>query len=164
QIAPISVDRARGRNAHDKTQHQWQNLRRRGRARDAAPVGHPGADRVDRNQVRLWHRPVRRLLGPYRRRGGALLLDPCRRSAVGSAAAGGGLALGFNLPNGMTSARAQNVATSGAEINAWVMIKPDDTCEIRIARSEMGQGTRTGLAQLVAEELGCDWNKVTTES
>ncbi len=35
---------------------------------------------------------------------------------------------------------------------------------IRIARSEMGQGTRTGLAQLVAEELGCDWKKVTTES
>ena len=34
---------------------------------------------------------------------------------------------------------------------------------IRIARSEMGQGTLTGLAQLVAEELECDWNKVTTE-
>src|SRR6188508_2897631 len=42
-------------------------------------------------------------------------------------------------------------------------IKPDDTCVIRIARSEMGQGTLTGLAQLVAEELECDWNKVTTE-
>ena len=34
---------------------------------------------------------------------------------------------------------------------------------IRIARSEMGQGTLTGLAQLVAEELECDWAKVTTE-
>ena len=42
-------------------------------------------------------------------------------------------------------------------------IKPDDTCVIRIARSEMGQGTLTGLAQLVAEELECDWKKVTTE-
>ncbi len=49
-------------------------------------------------------------------------------------------------------------------MNAWVVIKPDDTCVIRIARSEMGQGTLTGLAQLVAEELECDWNKVTTES
>ena len=45
----------------------------------------------------------------------------------------------------------------------WVAIKPDDTCVIRIARSEMGQGTLTGLAQLVAEELECDWSKVTTE-
>jgi len=43
-------------------------------------------------------------------------------------------------------------------------VKPDDTCVIRIARSEMGQGTLTGLAQLVAEELECDWKKVTTES
>src|SRR5204863_478798 len=80
---------------------------------------------------------------------------------VGSAAAGGGLALGFNLP---FSASAAPAANSGAEVNAWVVIKPDDTCVIRIARTEMGQGTRTGLAQLVAEELGCDWKKVTTES
>ena len=49
------------------------------------------------------------------------------------------------------------------EINAWVVIQPDDTVVIRIARSEMGQGTLTGLAQLVAEELECDWAKVTTE-
>lgn len=49
------------------------------------------------------------------------------------------------------------------EVNAWVHIKPDDTVTIRIARSEMGQGTLTGLAQLVAEELECDWEKVTTE-
>ena len=49
------------------------------------------------------------------------------------------------------------------EVNAWVVIRPDDTVVIRIARSEMGQGTLTGLAQLVAEELECDWSKVTTE-
>ena len=44
-----------------------------------------------------------------------------------------------------------------------MVVKPDDTCVIRIARAEMGQGTHTGLAQLVAEELECDWNKVTIE-
>ena len=55
-------------------------------------------------------------------------------------------------------------AADGApEVNAWVVIRPDDTVVIRIARSEMGQGTLTGLAQLVAEELECDWSKVTTE-
>src|SRR3954468_10980394 len=84
-----------------------------------------------------------------------------RRSfVVGSAAvAGGGLALGLNVPF-VEEASAQAGAT---EVNLWVAIKPDDTCIVRIARSEMGQGTLTGLAQLVAEELECDWNKVTTE-
>src|SRR5207237_6786048 len=82
-----------------------------------------------------------------------------------AAAAGGGLALGFNLPFSLSSAAAaQTAAAAGAEINAWIVVKPDDTCVIRIARSEMGQGTLTGLAQLVAEELECDWKKVVTES
>ena len=80
-----------------------------------------------------------------------------------AAAAGGGLALGFNLPFGLSSAAAQAAAAAGAEINAWVFVKPNDTCVIRIARSEMGQGTLTGLAQLVVEELECDWKKVATE-
>src|SRR5271167_498991 len=84
-----------------------------------------------------------------------------RTFIVGSAAiAGGGLALGMNVPFGVEEAQAQAAAT---EVNVWVAIKPDDTCVIRIARSEMGQGTLTGLAQLVAEELECDWSKVTTE-
>ncbi len=94
---------------------------------------------------------------------------PRRAFIVGSvAAAGGGLALGLRLPfgrdAGIGSAEAQSAATAEAEVNAWVVIKPDDTVVIRIARSEMGQGTRTGLAQLVAEELECDWRKVTTDS
>ena len=80
---------------------------------------------------------------------------------VVSAAAGGGLALGLYVPFGCGSAAA--ASDTAIEINVWVAIRPDDTCVIRIARSEMGQGTLTGLAQLVAEELGCDWNKVTTE-
>ena len=83
-----------------------------------------------------------------------------RTLMVASAAAGGGLAIGFHIP-GIAPAAAQNGA--GAEVNAWVFIKPDDTCVVRIARSEMGQGTWTGLAQLVAEELDCDWKKVTAE-
>ena len=80
-----------------------------------------------------------------------------RTFVVGSAAAGGGLALGFHVPF------ASAASNEAAEVNVWVAIKPDDTCVIRIARTEMGQGTLTGLAQLVAEELGCDWKRVTTE-
>jgi isoquinoline 1-oxidoreductase beta subunit len=49
------------------------------------------------------------------------------------------------------------------EINAWVVVQPDNRVIVRIARSEMGQGSLTGLAQLVAEELDCDWSKVSTE-
>src|SRR5207249_8194542 len=83
-----------------------------------------------------------------------------RKFIVSSAAAGGGLALGFKLP---FIASAEAAEAAGTEVNAWVVVKPDNTCVVRIARSEMGQGTLTGLAQLVAEELECDWKKVTTE-
>jgi isoquinoline 1-oxidoreductase beta subunit len=84
-----------------------------------------------------------------------------RRSFVaGTAAVGGGLALGLEIPFGPDIVRA---ADGSPEVNAWVVIRPDDTVVIRIARSEMGQGSLTGLAQLVAEELECDWSKVTTE-
>jgi isoquinoline 1-oxidoreductase beta subunit len=84
-----------------------------------------------------------------------------RRSfVVGTAAAGAGLAIGFDLPaGGPRAALANNVP----ELGAWVVIKPDDSVVIRMARSEMGQGTITGLAQLVAEELECDWSKVSYE-
>ena len=83
-----------------------------------------------------------------------------RKFIVGTAVAGGGLALGFKLP---FIGSAQAAAAAGTEVNAWVVVKPDSTCVVRIARSEMGQGTLTGLAQLVAEELECDWKKVATE-
>src|SRR6202011_5250510 len=84
-----------------------------------------------------------------------------RAFVIGTATAGAGLALGLDLPFGGPSvARA---ADGSPEVNAWVVIRPDDTVVIRIARSEMGQGTLTGLAQLVAEELECDWTKVSTE-
>ena len=84
-----------------------------------------------------------------------------RAFVIGTAAVGTGLALGLDLPfGGPTVVRA---ADGSPEVNVWVVIRPDDTVVIRIARSEMGQGTLTGLAQLVAEELECDWSKVTTE-
>ncbi len=84
-----------------------------------------------------------------------------RRSfVIGTAAVGTGFTLGMSLPFGPDVVRASD---GSPEINAWVVIRPDDTVVIRIARSEMGQGTMTGLAQLVAEELDADWSKVKTE-
>ena len=84
-----------------------------------------------------------------------------RTFVVGAAAAGGGLAIGLDIPLGGPQVI---LAQDGSpEVNAWVVIRPDDTVVVRVARSEMGQGTLTGLAQLVAEELEADWSKVTWE-
>jgi isoquinoline 1-oxidoreductase subunit beta len=83
-----------------------------------------------------------------------------RRRFIGtSAVAAGGLTFAFHIPFA-SEATAQ---TLPSEVNAWVVVKPDDNIVIRIARSEMGQGTLTGLAQLVAEELDANWAKVSTE-
>ena len=77
-----------------------------------------------------------------------------RTFLVGSSVAG--LSLGFHIPfSGEAVAQSK-----GPEVNAWVVIHPDNTITIRVARSEMGQGTLTGLCQMVAEELECDWSKV----
>ena len=94
-----------------------------------------------------------------------------RRFIVDTAVVGGGLMIGLGTISNLAMAQSgatynpNAMMTSGdPEVNAWVNIKPDDTVVIRIVRSEMGQGTRTGLAQLVSEELECDWKKVITES
>src|SRR5882724_9586602 len=73
-----------------------------------------------------------------------------RRSfVIGAAAVGGGLSIGLELPLGPKVVRA---ADGSPEIGVWVVIRPDDTTVIRVARSEMGQGTLTGLCQLVARK------------
>ncbi len=91
-----------------------------------------------------------------------------REFLIRSTTIGAGFSLGLYLPMSSHAAKAATgtageVPSAVSEVNAWVVIKPDDTVIIRIARSEMGQGTLTGLAQLVAEELECDWSRVTTE-
>jgi isoquinoline 1-oxidoreductase beta subunit len=86
-----------------------------------------------------------------------------REFLIGSTAVGAGFSLGMYLPFASPAHADEGGPEPAMEVNAWVVIEPDDTVIIRIARSEMGQGTLTGLAQLVAEELECDWSKVTTE-
>jgi len=82
------------------------------------------------------------------------ITDLGRRGFLAAAAAAG--TFSFRL----TPAAA---AEAGSEVGIWAVIHPDDTVVIRVARSEMGQGTFTGLAQLVAEELDADWSKVRAE-
>src|SRR5260221_559463 len=85
--------------------------------------------------------------------------EPARRKFLKqSAAIGGGLSVGFSFP----AALAQK-ADGATEINAWVVIRPDDAIIIRYARSEMGQGSMTSAPMLVAEELECDWTRVKIE-
>jgi isoquinoline 1-oxidoreductase beta subunit len=79
-----------------------------------------------------------------------------RRTFLVGAALGGGLSLGLHLP---ASARAET-SGDGREINAWIVIRPDDTVIVRVARSEMGQGVFTALPMILAEELCCDFAKV----
>jgi len=86
-----------------------------------------------------------------------------RKFLFSTAAAGGGLALGLYAPWPKNAVAETPIAADGSEVGAWVFIRPNDDVVIRIARSEMGQGTLTGLAQLVAEELECDWKKVKAE-
>lgn len=90
-----------------------------------------------------------------------------RRDFLASAAAASGaLVIGFWMPS---RAQAQTIRPEGAswsdestadEVNAWVVVAPDDTVTVRIAQTELGQGVWTSNAMMVCEELQCDWSKV----
>ena len=72
-------------------------------------------------------------------------------------AAGAGLVIGFYLPH------SSSPKTGGFEPNAYLKITPDDKIIIIVARSEMGQGVRTALPMILAEELEADWKQVEIE-
>ena len=74
------------------------------------------------------------------------------------AAVGGGLVLGFHIPE-----KGQAQTAGPLKLNAFVKVGADDTVTLEIHKSEMGQGTVTSLSQLLAEELECDWKKIRTE-
>ena len=89
-----------------------------------------------------------------------------RRSLVFSGLSATG-ALVIGVP-ALASARLQPpVMADGTnparEMTAFVIIEPDNTVTVRAPHAEMGQGTTTSLAMLVAEELECDWTKVKVE-
>lgn len=88
-----------------------------------------------------------------------------RRAFIKSSAitAAGGMLLSFHIPVLAKAKPFEPWSESGAEINAWLAIDPDDTITIRVAQSEMGEGVFTSMPMIVAEELEADWRKVRAE-
>ena len=82
-----------------------------------------------------------------------------RRDVLKGAGATAGLVIGAQmLPNGMLAGRARAAAT--AQPNLFCAIDADGTVTITCSRSEMGQGVRTGIPMMLADELEADWNRV----
>ena len=99
-----------------------------------------------------------------------MTINLSRRSFVTTAlTAAGGFALGVGIGEsaeaGSLSVRpwGDEAARYPGEINAWVVINPDDSVIIRYGRAEMGQGSFTALPQILTEELECDWAFVKPE-
>jgi len=81
-----------------------------------------------------------------------------RREFVGAGIAGAaGLAIGFYLPH---KGAAEKESFSP---NAYLRITPDNKVTVVVARSEMGQGVRTALPMILAEELEADWKQIEIE-
>jgi isoquinoline 1-oxidoreductase beta subunit len=98
--------------------------------------------------------------------------QPSRRDFLKSGAAvTSGLVVAFSLPAGFAKfAFAQDAVTpnkdftSAALPNAFIKISPDNSIRLIINKLEMGQGVNTSLAQLIAEELECEWERISCES
>jgi isoquinoline 1-oxidoreductase beta subunit len=80
-----------------------------------------------------------------------------------SATVGGGLLISFFIPASAKRFAGKLPADSLFVPNAYLNIAPDNTIKIILAHSEMGQGVWTTLPMLIAEELDCDWDKISVE-
>src|ERR1051325_6524807 len=65
--------------------------------------------------------------------------------------AGSALAIGFDF---------EAEETKPFQPNGWIRIDPDGTVQLTVGKSEMGQGVRTSLPMILADELDADWNSI----
>jgi isoquinoline 1-oxidoreductase beta subunit len=92
-----------------------------------------------------------------------------REFFITTSAVGGALVVGFGWPRRADAVPVTTAAgpwyrePTSPEINAWIVVAPDDTVTIRIGQTELGQGVWTACAMMIAEELQCDWSKVRGE-
>ena len=87
-----------------------------------------------------------------------------RRTFFKLAGAGAaGLVLGFHLPSEAFAATGTPQGSKDQAINAFIRIAPDNTITIYSKAPEIGQGIKTSLALIIAEELDADWNHVVVE-
>src|SRR5215467_14445337 len=119
----------------DHQNHEWEHL----------PMwylrSHPARD-SPRRQLGRW------TMSPLSR----------REFITAGVAAGAGLVVGFYLPHSSSEK-----ASGSFEPNAYLRITPDDKVTVVVARSEMGQGVRTALPMILAEELEADWKQIEIE-
>ena len=98
-----------------------------------------------------------------------------RRFLIGTAAAGAGLTLGLYLPacsrkqpspgeKAAAAAHATAQPTTELDFNAFVRVSPDNKVTVIIKHLEMGQGTYTGLATIVADEMDAGWDQIEVQS
>jgi isoquinoline 1-oxidoreductase subunit beta len=77
----------------------------------------------------------------------------------------GALVLGFSLDaHAAIAASASNTANSELTPNAWIRVAANGDVEMLISKTEMGQGTATGMAMILAEEMSADWSRVSVRT
>ncbi len=86
-----------------------------------------------------------------------------RKAILGTALVGGALVIGFTArpyPQREEARKVLGHGKDGAVLTTWVKVYPDNRVEAIVPHADMGQGSQTALAQMLADEMDADWNLV----